>query len=84
MGYIEDLQQIGAYGFKEVTGTSSPTSGYYVALVPSGGSADMSATSKEGDNLSAGTYAEGSAILGKFSQVAVTSGTVRAYYSEDQ
>ena len=65
-----------SYGFDEVTATES---GNWFAVVPVGGSATFTLTTAQGDNLSSTTVAEGVAIYGEITQVAVSSGTVLAY-----
>lgn len=82
MGYTDDRAAAGLYGFEVVTGSLS---GDFGALVPYGGSATFSApVAGSGDDLPSATTAEGIPVLGVFSGVDVTAGTVLAYYRKPQ
>lgn len=68
----------GRQGFRKVTssGGAKVTETYYV-LTPIGGSATVTATCENGDNLTA--LAIDVPIYGRFTNVSVSSGTILAY-----
>ena len=71
---------IGADGFKEITATETAPTGTAFCVITSDTDATYSATSLVGDNLSSQSRTAGNIRFGVFSEIAVTSGTVLAYY----
>ncbi len=68
----------GDKGFDSITGSESRAKEWFAIHVVAG-PATFSATSTVGDSVTAGTYAEGTVILGVFSAIVVTDGKVHAY-----
>jgi hypothetical protein len=73
------LQAFGQKGFRVVTSAFTPVSGEFYRAFTVTSDAVITATSVEGDNLSAVTLLAGSTVYGLFSTVSVSSGTVIAY-----
>ena len=72
--------QSGENGFAYLT--SGTTAGNFAFLVVDQTAAFSATTNDKGDDLPIQTRAEGVIVAGNFDSVTVSSGTVRAYYSE--
>lgn len=73
------LQAFGQKGFRVLTSSSTPVSGEFYRAFTVSSDAVVTATSVEGDNLTAVPVFAGTTIYGLFSALGVSSGVAIAY-----